>query len=245
VVPEVYASGRAHHLVVWTGDAEGPLSTAYGPACGRAYPLSDRFPGDMERLAGIFAGPAGGPPLYVTLFTEFQTFPCADNEWSSSPEATNYYRALQDRYRQTRAVFHRVAPNARVSLGWGGWQARWDAPATGGGRSLIPHFEDVMRESDFQSFQAMGSDTNVADVRAMTRLLGAYGPVMVAHYKPDNRSGATFEADVRAMLTDPYLDEMTAAGLFAFSFMDSEQLSASEPAYQFVRAAVARRGGRP
>jgi hypothetical protein len=47
----------------------------------------------------------------------------------------------------------------------------------------------VLRASDFQSFQAMATDTNTGDIRAMVRVLGAYGPVMLAHYKPDNGSG--------------------------------------------------------
>jgi hypothetical protein len=35
----------------------------------------------------------------------------------------------------------------------------------------------------------MATDSNTGDVRAMVRTLGAHGPVMVAHYKPDNGSG--------------------------------------------------------
>jgi hypothetical protein len=31
------------------------------------------------------------------------------------------------------AVFHQHAPNARVSLGWGGWQTRWEDEASGAG----------------------------------------------------------------------------------------------------------------
>src|SRR5262249_39605647 len=90
-----FAAGVAMHLIVFTNDAEGALSTPQGPACGRGYPLSDRFLGDMQQLAGIFSGAAKGPPLYVTLFTEFQTYPCVDNSWSPNPETTNYYQALQ------------------------------------------------------------------------------------------------------------------------------------------------------
>jgi hypothetical protein len=60
---------------------------------------------------------------------------------------------------------------------------------------MFQHFADVLRASDFQSFQAMQSDGNVEDVRAMVRTLGAYGPVMLAHYKPNiarrPRSSAT------------------------------------------------------
>jgi hypothetical protein len=235
VVPEAYASGRAMHLIVWTGDPEVQLSTAYGPACGRSYPLSDRFIGDMQKLATTFAGAANGPPLYVTMFTEFQTYPCADNEWD---KATNYYLALKDQYRKAQAAFKSLAPNARVSLGWGGWQASWDSPGTGGGRSLFPHFADVMKASDFQSFQAMDSKSNVTAVRDMTKALAAYGPVMLAHYKPDNGSAATFEADLKAMFTDSFIAEITGDGLFAFSFMDNNNLSNSAAMQQLALATV-------
>jgi hypothetical protein len=239
-VPRAYAAGYRLHLIVYSGDAEGPVPTPYGPACGRAYPLSERFSDDMRRLARIFAGPAGGPRLYVSLFTEFQTYPCRDNAWNADPAATAYYRALKDRYRAAQAIFHRLAPNARVSLSWGGWQARWDDSATGAGRSLFRHFADVLRAADFQSFQAMATDTNTADIRAMVRTLGAYGPVMLAHYKPDNGSAAVSTADLRTILTARYLAEVTRQGLFAMSFMDDANLTASAELHGFVRRAVRR-----
>jgi hypothetical protein len=232
LVPQAYANGYTLHLVVYSGDAEGPLTTAYGPACGRAYPLAARFAGDMVQLAQTFAGSG---PLYVTLFTEFQTYPCTDNAWVGSE---NYYRALKDQYAIAQAAFAQHAPNARVSIGWGGWQARWDDPATGAGRSLFPHFVDVMQASGFQSFQAMQSDTNVEDVRAMTRILGAYGPVMLAHYKPDNGSCATATADLAAMLTEPFLREVRQSGLFAWGFMDQAIVSCSSQVTSLVQAAV-------
>ena len=56
---------------------------------------------------------------------------------------------------------------------------------------MFQYFEDVLRASDFQSFQAMSSDANIEDVRAMVKRLGVYGPVLLAHYKPDNGSQAT------------------------------------------------------
>ena len=173
VVPDAYRAGRSLHLVVWTGDREQDVSTQYGTACGRGYPLSSRFLGDMAALAKTFAGSAQGPKFYVTLFTEFQTYGCTDNAWNPDSKTNNYYRALKDRYRATATVFRLYAPNARVSIGWGGWQARWDSPATGGGRSMFKHFADVMRSSEFQSFQAMSSGTTATDVRDMTSALGA------------------------------------------------------------------------
>jgi hypothetical protein len=241
-VPRAYAAGYSLHLIVYSGDPEGPVATSHGQACGRAYPVSGRFLDDMRRLARIFAGPAGGPRLYVSMFTEFQTYPCTDNAWSAAPAATAYYRALKDRYLATQVIFHQLAPNALVSLSWGGWQARWDDRATGAGRSLFRHFADVLRASDFQSFQAMATDTNTGDIRAMVRTLGAYGPVMLAHYKPDNGSGAVFAADLRAILTDRYLAQVTRDGLFAMSFMDGTNLAASSDLHGLVRAAVRRYG---
>jgi hypothetical protein len=239
-VPRAYAAGYSLHLIVYSGDPEGPVATPHGQACGRAYPLSGRFLDDMRRLARIFAGRTGGPHLYVSMFTEFQTYPCTDNAWSQDPAATAYYRTLKDRYLATLAIFHQLAPNARVSLSWGGWQARWDDRATGAGRSLFRHFADVLRTSDFQSFQAMATDTNTGDIRAMVRALGGYGPVMLAHYKPDNGSGAVFAADLRAILTDRYLAQVIHDGLFAISFMDATNLAASPKLQRFVRAAVHR-----
>jgi hypothetical protein len=240
LVPSAYAAGYALHLIVYTGDPEGPIATPHGDACGRRYPLSGRFLDDMRRLARIFAGAASGPRLYVSLFTEFQTYPCSDNAWNANAAVNAYYRALKDRYRAALAIFHQLASNARVSLSWGGWQARWDDPATGAGRSLFRQFADVMRASDFQSFQAMATDGNVRDIRSMVRALGTYGPVMLAHYKPDNGSGTVFQADLRAILTDRYLTEVTRDGLFAMSFMDATNLTASSELYELVRRAVRR-----
>jgi hypothetical protein len=242
VIPQAYAAGYALHLIVYVGGGETSINTTYGQACGRPYPLSDRFLGDVRQLAQIFAGAATGPPLYVTMFSEFQTYPCIDNAWRPDAQTTAYYRALKNRYLAAMAEFHQSAPNARVSLGWGGWQARWDDAATGAGRSLIQYFGDVMRVSDFQSFQAMSSESNVADVRAMVTLLGAYGPVMLAHYKPDNGNLTTFERDLRIMLTDAYMDEVTHAGLFAWSFMDTTTLDRSPTIFQLTRNAIARYG---
>jgi hypothetical protein len=97
-----------------------------------------------------------------------------------------------------------------------------------------------MRVSDFQSFQAMSSDSNIEDVRAMVKRLGVYGPVLLAHYKPDNGSQATFERDLNAMLTDTYLTEVTRNGLFAWSFMDETNMNASASFFQLTKQAIRR-----
>jgi hypothetical protein len=244
-VPSAYAAGYALHLIVYTNSREQAVSTRYGRACGRVYPLTSRFLGDVKALAQTFAGRRNGPPLYVTMFTEFQTYACVDNQWAPkgtrtvpAGEVTNYYEALRDQYLRAMAVFHRDAPNARVSIGWGGWQARWDQPATGGGRSMFEHFAALMRASDFESFQAMSNDSNAGDVLAMTRILGQYGPVMLAHYQPDNDSVSTFSRDMHTIMTRDFLTRLRANRLFAMSFMKDTTIRSSASLYQFVKNAV-------
>lgn len=239
-VQQAYVNGKAMHLVVWTGGEEKPLRTAYGPACGREYPFSASFETDMRQLAEIFAGRADGPPLYVSMFTEFQTYPCQDNNWRGSE---NYYRGLQEQYRKASDIFKATAPNSQVSLTWGGWQADWNDPAKGGGQALIPHFADVMNASDFQSFQAMDSRSNVRHVADMTRILGTYGPnggkrVMVAHFKPDNGNQTTWSNDLATIFTAPTLAQLKQNGLFAFSFMDEKNINASEQSYNQARGVI-------
>jgi hypothetical protein len=244
LIPQLYAKGYALHIVEWTPEGEGPVSTKYGSACGRGYPLSSRFLGDMKHLAQIFGGAGNGPPLYVTLFTEFSTYPCVDNEWDS---ATNYYLALKDQYRAAYQVLHANAANVHVSLGFGGWLGTYDYPQKGGGRSLLSHFTDIMKMSDFQSFQAMYTTpgTNQQQIRAMVGILHPYGPVMLAHYKPDNGNQVTFDSDVHTFFTDAFIKEITTAGLFAMSFMTTDNVDAEPNVFQFVKSAVARYGRSP
>ena len=239
LIPQLYFQGYALHLIVYSDLPEGELTTNYGAACGRAYPLSARFPEDMKILAETFAGPG---PLYVTLFTEFQTYPCQDNQWVGSE---NYYKALKDQFRTAKNVFHQYAPNSKVAFSWGGWQSRWNDPGNGGGQALFPYFSDILTESDFSAFQAMESGINTDDILQMTKILGAYKrPVMLAHYKPDNGSQQTYDTDTQTIFTDSYLRELTNHGLFAFSFMDEANLS-SETSYQFIRKSVIRYSSSP
>jgi hypothetical protein len=236
LIPEVYAEGKAHHLIVFDGGESGITETPYGPACGLLYPLSDGFESDMRELAALFRGPG---PLYVTMFSEFQTYPCEHNQWEG---AENYYRGLMDRYLTALEIFRSDNPQAQVGLGWGGWQARWDDPSVGGGRSLIPRFATVMERSDYVAFQAMQTDSNVEDVLEMTRLLHPYGPVLLAHYLPDDESAAVWDEDTSRMFTDEFIAEVTAAGLFGFAFMDPLLLDEDPERMQRAIAAVRRYG---
>ena len=243
VIPQANGAGYALHLIVYSGDTTGVVTTKYGTACGRPYPLSIGFLSDMQQLARVFAGPAHGPPLYITLFSDFQTYPCVTGAWDPNAATTDYYRALKDQFTAAEAIFHANAPNARVSLGWDSRQTRTDDPAHGGGRSLFAHFADVMEASDFESLEATQPGGNAADIAAMVRILGAYGPVMVAQYKPGDGSQSTYDADLEALFgPGGSVPRLAGEGLFAFSFADDAQMNASTGAYQLAETAVTRYG---
>ena len=231
-VPQAYKSGYSLHLIIYTNGPEQPIKTAYGQACGRAYPLSSNFIDDMKLLSNIFKG----GKLYVSMFTEFQTYPCNDNTWKGSE---NYYRALKDQYLATMKIFHQNVPGSQVSLSWGGWQANWDDTAKGAGLSLVKRFEDALNASDFQSFQAMSTTDNLDIILKMTDALSPYrGGIMVSHYKPDNGSQAVFDKDVRTIFTADNMTKFKNRGLFALSFMDSKNIDTSETSYLNVKKLI-------
>lgn len=235
-IPQIYASGRAVHLIIFSDIPEN------GSPCGRQYPISEQINGDMVKLAEIFAGKASDKPLYVTLFTEFQTYPCQDNQWQGSEE---YYTRLQTKVREIQAIFKQYAPNAKVSLGWGGWQAKWDDPANGGGRSLFPHFDSLSRTLDFQSFQLMERESNVNDSLAMAKILSAYGPVMIAHHKPNGFYPDRFSQDITGIFTDSHMAQLTQNKVFAYSIMDDKEISSSQSIFNQVKTAIVKYGRMP
>ncbi len=237
LIPRLYKNKYVVHLITWTDLPENEIQTPYGPACGRPYPVSDQVVEDMKQLAQIYNGPG---PMYVTLFTEFPSFTCVDNNWNGNE---NYWKSLMDNFRKIKNNFHLYAPQSKVALSWGGWLNRYDDKTNQGGRSLFPYFADVMRESDFTAFQTMESDSNVQDMIEMTRILGAYRkPVMLAHYKPSSGSHDVFDNDMRLLFTDNVIDQLMKNGLFAFSFMDNELINNSETSYQLVKNGIAKYG---
>lgn len=237
LIPRLYANHYVVHLITWTDLPEEEIDTPHGRACGRPYPVSNQVVEDMKQLAEIYNGPG---PMYVTLFTEFQTYTCIDNNWNGNE---NYYMTLIDNYRKIKDIFHQYAPNSKVALSWGGWISRYDDQVNQGGRSLFSHFDDVIRESDFTAFQAMESDTNIQEMLDMTSILGSYGkPVMLAHYKPHSNSQQLFDTDMRQLFTDDIITQLVNKGLFAFSFMDYDLPSGSNSTYQMVKNGIQKYG---
>jgi len=236
-VPRDYAAGYEMHLIVWSGEPRTTLSTPYGLACGQRYPLSPEFLANMERLAEIFRPPANRT-LYVTLFSEFQTYACNGNEWSGSAQTTAYYRALKAQYLAALKIFHRVAPGSKVSLGWGGWQARWNGPTTGAGRSLFEHFADVMRASDFESFEVINSKTDTSDILGMTQILQRYGNVMLAYYRPPEGGASVTREHLNAVLAPEFLAKVAGLRMFAMGFMQEAWFASDPPSLARVVEAV-------
>jgi hypothetical protein len=243
-VPRDYAAGYDMHLIVWSGESRSTFSTPFGTACGKAYPVSAAFLSDMERLARIFR-PSSGRTLYVTLFTELQTYACNGNEWSGSSQTTAYYEALKSQYTAAMSIFHRLAPGSMVSLGWGGWQARWNGPATGAGRSLFKHFAGVMRASDFESFQMLSSETDTADILAMTQQLKRYGPVMLAYYRPPEGGVTVTREHLKSVLAPAFLEKLTHLRLFSMAFVSEEWFASDATSLGVVQEAVKNFGCRP
>ena len=243
-VPRDYAAGYDMHLIVWSGESRSTFSTPFGTACGKAYAVSPAFLADMERLARIFR-PSAGRTLYVTLFTELQTYACNGNEWSGSPQTTAYYEALKSQYTAATGIFHRLAPGSLVSLGWGGWQARWNGPSTGAGRSLFKHFAGVMRASDFESFQMLSSETDTADILAMTKQLKRYGPVMLAYYRPPEGGVSVTREHLKSVLAPAFLEKLSGLGLFAMGFVSEEWFASDPTSLGMVEGAVKGLGCRP
>ena len=252
VVPDAYDKGFALHLLVpsWEDDdnPEVPFATRYGDACGRQEPFTDTFLDDMRTLARTFAGELDGPPLYVTVFHEVSAFACGDaGYYENTPATRAYFRALKDRYTEIRDVFHAEAPNARVGLGWQGWQATLDDdPEAGGGPSMFSDFADVLTASDFNSVLSWQEPGNVEQIRQAVRILGEYGPVMVAAYANDNVPPDVIDKDLRTLLTDASIADLAADGLFAWSFNEEKgMVDAGGPTIDFVKDVVRRTGREP
>lgn len=244
VIPEIYRSGRAVHVVVATWDEGRSIKTRFGRACGQPYPLSDEFLDDMRRLAAAFAGQADGPPLYISMFHGLQKLACANSGYLADRATTNYYMALKERYVDIMKTMRQQAPNARVALNWDGWTASHDDPRTGAGRSMFPYFAEEMRASDFQSFSLFEANGNAEELRRMVKALGAYGPVMVAYYGPHENPVDVYQDDLRRTFTPGTLSQLVADGLFAFSFRDDDLLRMS-PESMTLASKIVRAHGRP
>ena len=216
---QIYASGRAQELVVWL--ANDP-----------SYAVSAQFQSDIASLVTTFAG--NGPqhgPLYVVLFTEFETY-------SSDPA---YQAQLLTAYLSAVKVIHATYAQAKVALGFGGYDWTPSAPV----RDLSA-YSAAIAASDFVAVQAMQSCTNEAlletQVEDSVAQLGGTGkPVMISHFKLwgtaacQTSAMATFESHV---WTTPELATLTSEGLFAWGLMDDHYVNDAGPSFTTAVADV-------
>src|SRR4030042_348292 len=96
LIPRLYKNKYIVHLITWADLPEENIVTPHGQACGRSYPVSSQVIDDMKQLAQIFNGEG---LMYVSLFTEFQTYTCTDNNWVGNE---NYFNTLKDNYRKIK-----------------------------------------------------------------------------------------------------------------------------------------------
>src|SRR5206468_2783224 len=132
---------------------------------------------------------------------------------------------LQANLLAARDIVKRRAPGSLVSLSWGGWQTKFDDPATGAGRSMIPHFADTMRQMDFLSFQAMDNDPggNAAGILRNAAFFHQYNPhLMVSHWKPDNNNVDVLKGDINDFAQPNFFYTLRQNGVFAMSIMDHQ-----------------------
>jgi hypothetical protein len=243
VVKQAYQDGFALHLILGSAEQPGQLDTAHGPACGRRSVLQPDYREDVSQLIRAFAGTAQSPPLFVTVFHDAQSYSCNQDGFAPDPATRAYFLALKDQYVLIRQIVHRAAPNALASLGLDAGLAGAESNQdTGAGMAMLPNFHEVLSWSDFYSVSVTdGSGDSADDVTAMVGALGRYGPVMLSWYEPAGSPTGVVDADLRALLDEGKLGELSQAGLFALSFGPGALDAAPE---NFLTDAI-RRFGRP
>jgi len=218
---DLYGQGKAQELVVWLYNEP-------------QYAISAQFQTDIKTLVQTFEG--NGPhygPLYVVLFTEFETY-------SSDPA---YTAQLMTAYTSAVKVIHGTYSQAKVSLGFGGY----DWGATYPVRNLAP-YQSAIAASDFLSVQAMADCTDEAQlegqIRASVAQLGTYHKsIMISHFKVWGAAScataafSTFEAD---MFNDQSLATLTNEGLFAWGFMNDDYINDPGPSFTTAVADIRR-----
>lgn len=222
-IPKLYAHGQSLELVVYLADEP-------------QYAISPRFQRDIKTLTSIYKGRG---TLYVVLFTEFETY-------SSQP---SYFVQLRAAYLQAVKGIHAVDAQAKVALGFGGYD--WSAATP---TRDLSFWQPAIQASNFTAFQAMQADTSVVngqsilvpEIEDAVRQLGQYGkPVMISHFEVWGTGSQTcqvFSTVAQTLLRPPELTTLEQEGLFAWGFMDDDYINLGGPTcdvYPLLRKAAA------
>ncbi len=231
IISGLYEQGKALELVVWLADDP-------------SYAVSSQFQSDLAKLITVFKG--NGPdygPLYVVLFTEFETY-------SSQP---GYNLKLRSAYLAAVRTVHTTDQQAYVALGFGGYD--WSAAEP---ERDLSFWEPAIAASDFTAFQAMQDDTSVTrngenivvpEIESAVHQLGGYGkPVMISHFKLWGDPAGVSQAFARVaaiLLRGPELDKLRSEGLFAWDFMGDDYVNDPGPGLSYAESAIARYASGP
>lgn len=252
-VSDIYGKGKALELVVWLADGVDPRTPAQSATSGKTLPeyaLSQQFLTDLNTLVGMYKG--HGPnygPLYVVLFTEFNSTYIYN--WAGSPYTTRaqYNAALMTQYQKAVTQIHTQYNQAKVSLGFGGYD--WSTSAID-----LSSYKQAISVSDFTAVQAMQSCLNEAklepQIKASVQQLGSYGkPVMISHFKLWNDGAATntpaqkaacatsaFSKFQQGMFNDTTIAQLKSWGLFAWDFMDDNYINDPGPTFDSAKTFI-------
>lgn len=221
----LYRKGYAQELVVWLADYP-------------QYAISSTFQEDIKDLIRIFKGngPENGP-IYVVLFTEFETY-------SQDPE---YFQHLKEAFLEARKSIKQEYEKAYVALGFGGYG--WIGQPE---RELKDWEIEALEAGDFAAVQHMHHasrlDLMIPQVRRSVKQLGSYGkPVMVSHFKLWSNEGDTeelpsvsFNNFINEIFTRESLQSLADDGLFAWDFMDDNYINDPGRAYEKIKEIIAR-----
>lgn len=221
----LYGQGYAQQLVIWLAGYP-------------QYALSAEFQRDLKELTDIFRG--RGPhygPLYIVLFTEYETY-------SDDPE---YFRQLGEAFMESKNTVQEAYDRAYVALGFGGYE--W---------SGIEHREfeeweiEALKAGDFIAVQAHHHVSNmhlmIPQIRSSVKQLGSYGkPVMLSHFRIWKREGEkglstddAFQYFIGEMFSDRSIEALAEDGLFAWGFFLDDFVNKNGKAYFQIRAVVRR-----
>lgn len=219
----LYGQGYAQQLIIWLADYP-------------EYAISNEFQTDLAELIEIFKG--NGPsygPLYVVLFTEYETY-------SEDPE---YFLQLRDAFHQSQNTIQQVYENAYVAIGFGGYG--WSGIAH---RDLKEWEVEVLESGDFAAVQAhhhvSNIDLMIAQIRNSIEQLGSYGkPVMLSHFRIWKREGEgglstneAFQYFINEMHTEESMRALVEDGLFSWNFFWDDYINEEGNAYHMIRKVV-------
>lgn len=225
----LYGQGYAQELIIWLDEYP-------------QYAISDQFQEDLAELIEIFKG--NGPeqgPLYVVLFTEYETY-------SDDPA---YFKQLRDAFLESKKTIKQVYGGAQVAIGMGCYE--WFEEE----RELKDWEKEVLQASDFVAVQGHHHISNVdllmAQIHRAVDQLSTYGkPIMLSHFrlwkKPEEEARRLDEAFLRfikEMHNEETMKALADKGLFAWNFFWDDFINKQRASYHAIEKVVKAYGAKP